>query len=255
MGGFDDGMLRAEVACVIVGAEQGGQGFREFRRAVTPRLAAHSFGRRPGDARGDWSTVKQAGSPDRSVVPARKQGSPGPRRWGARLSPGLAGPGKLRMRSTAEGTVVIGAPPIRRYHSRMIKPGSPTVSAETIIGADADVIYALVSDITALAALASRPRRWNGSRVIRLAWFGVPGPQPQRIPPVVDDVHRHRRSRRQSVRIRREVRNRAGLRIGSSEISLPSPATAQSPRACGTRGRAGSKRIAKFATGVSDRSR
>ena len=37
----------------------------------------------------------------------------------------------------------------------MIKPGSPTVSAETIIGADADVIYALVSDITALAALAS----------------------------------------------------------------------------------------------------
>lgn len=37
----------------------------------------------------------------------------------------------------------------------MIKPCSPTVSAETIIGADADEIYAFVSDITTLAALAS----------------------------------------------------------------------------------------------------
>ena len=111
MGGFDDGMLRAEVACVIVGAEQGEAGIQEFRRAVT-RLAAHSFGRRPGDARGDWSTVKPGWFARSLRRPrARKQGSPGPRRRGARLSPGPTGPGKLRMRSTAEGTVVIGAPP------------------------------------------------------------------------------------------------------------------------------------------------
>ena len=37
----------------------------------------------------------------------------------------------------------------------MINPGSPTASAETIIDADADAIYALVSDLTTLAALAS----------------------------------------------------------------------------------------------------
>lgn len=43
----------------------------------------------------------------------------------------------------------------RRYHSRMINPGSPTASAETIIGADADAVYALVADIGTLATLAS----------------------------------------------------------------------------------------------------
>lgn len=43
----------------------------------------------------------------------------------------------------------------RRYHSRMVNPGLPTASADTIIEVDAGEVYALVADIATLATLAS----------------------------------------------------------------------------------------------------
>ena len=101
VGGGDGRLLGGEAGCVVVGAEQCGQRFGEFRCAASPCLAVDGVGRRPADPRGHRPAGHQAGAPDRAVggePVARVAPAAAQRRQ--RVT-GTRGPGNTTLASTA----------------------------------------------------------------------------------------------------------------------------------------------------------
>ncbi|EUA37029.1 hypothetical protein I549_0816 [Mycobacterium avium subsp. avium 2285 (R)] len=97
--GGDRRMPRHEVRGVVLAAQHRRQHVDELRRAGSPRHTLHGVGPRAADPGGDRAGGQQAGPPDRAVARARKQGSPRPRRRGARVCPKLTAPGNTTVRA------------------------------------------------------------------------------------------------------------------------------------------------------------